>query len=99
MTFTGAIPAGAEATVDLELETTELAAEQPDGFVVTNTVESQVTLGEDEATGEASDDFTLLANEILVGATKTSIRSSSLRANRAPPHWVRRTIRASRWTP
>lgn len=71
ITFTGDIPAGASVSVDLELETTELAAEQPDGFVVTNTVQSQVTLGEDDATGEASDDFTLLANDIQVGAAKT----------------------------
>ncbi len=71
VTFAGAIPAGASASVTLGLETSELAAAQPDGFVVTDTVQSQVTLGGDAATGQSSDDLTLRANDIAVGASKT----------------------------
>ncbi|ANJ28317.1 hypothetical protein ATC03_18010 [Agromyces aureus] len=71
VTFAGEIPAGASASVDLDLAVTELAATQPDGFIVTNTVLSEVALGDESATGESSDDFTLLQNDVQVGATKS----------------------------
>ncbi|MGN8551528.1 UNVERIFIED_CONTAM: DUF5979 domain-containing protein [Microbacterium sp. SLM126] len=71
VTFTGDIPAGATASVELDLATTDLAAAQPDGTVVENTVSSEVALGGETAAAETSDDFTILANDVQVGATKS----------------------------
>ena len=70
VTFTGAIPAGETGSVVLDLETTEEAAAVPDDTTITNTVESEVTLDGEDATGQASADFTLRANAVLVAATK-----------------------------
>lgn len=69
--FTGAIPAGATASVELDLATTDLAATQPDGTVVENTVSSEVALGAETAAATASADFTILANDVQVTATKS----------------------------
>lgn len=71
VTFTGEILAGATASVEIDLATTDLAAAQPDGTVVENTVSSQVALAGQSATGETSADFTILANDVQVGATKS----------------------------
>ncbi|KRA25126.1 hypothetical protein ASD65_12340 [Microbacterium sp. Root61] len=71
VTFTGDIPAGATGSVVLDLELTDLAAEQPDRFVVTNTVSSEVAVGAETASDDASATFTLLQNDIQVAATKS----------------------------
>jgi hypothetical protein len=71
VTFAGAIPAGATAAVPLDLALTDLAGSQPDGTVVTNTVSSEVVLGDDTARAETSADFTLQANDIVVTAGKS----------------------------
>lgn len=71
VTFTGAIPPGAAGSVDLDLETTEAAAGLPVDTVVTNEVQSEVTLDDfPPATSTASDDFTLIANAVSVSASK-----------------------------
>lgn len=71
VTFTGAIPAGASASVGLDLSLTALAAAQPDGTVVANTTSSTVGLGGETADADAGANFTILANDIQVAATKS----------------------------
>ncbi|WP_164743466.1 DUF5979 domain-containing protein [Microbacterium sulfonylureivorans] len=71
VTFDGEIPAGATASVELDLATTDLAAAQSDGTVVENTVSSEVALDGESATADTSADFTILANDVQVGATKS----------------------------
>lgn len=71
VTFTGAIPEGASATVVLDLEVTDAAAASDDGTVVHNTVRSEVGLGGDAATDDDAADFTLRQNAVTVGAGKT----------------------------
>lgn len=71
VSFHGSIPAGAGATVVLELELTDAAAGQPDGFTVTNTLRSSVTLDGESASSDTSADFTLYANTIRVRAGKS----------------------------
>ncbi|SKB07285.1 DUF5979 domain-containing protein [Aeromicrobium choanae] len=70
VTFTGAIPAGADASVDLDLETTDAAASVTDDTTVANDVESQVTRDGEEATDDATADFVIQANAIDVSAGK-----------------------------
>ena len=71
VTFAGAIPAGATASVALDLALTDLAQTQSDGFVVANTVRSEVGVGSVTATDDASATLTLLQNDIQVAATKS----------------------------
>lgn len=71
VTFTGDIPAGASASVALDLAVTDAAASAPDGTVVANTVQSAVAEDGVTVTDEAGDDFTLRQNAVTVGATKS----------------------------
>ncbi|MEI7055212.1 DUF5979 domain-containing protein [Nocardioides sp. CCNWLW239] len=71
VTFTGDIPAGATADVDLNLETTEEAAGVSEDTVVNNQIQTAVTRDGENATANAEADFTLRANTIEVGATKS----------------------------
>lgn len=71
VTFTGAIPAGEAASVDLALQATDAAASLTDGSTVGNTVSSTVALGADTATDDATADFTVRQNAVTVGATKS----------------------------
>lgn len=70
VTFTGDIPSGATASVDLDLETTEEAAGVSEDTVVNNQIQTEVTRDGENATANAEADFTLQANTIAVGATK-----------------------------
>ncbi|MFV0318878.1 MAG: DUF5979 domain-containing protein [Microbacterium sp.] len=72
VTFTGTIiPADSPATVELDLAHTALAAAQPDGYRVVDTVRSGVTLGTASATDDASAPHTLRADIVTVSAGKT----------------------------
>ncbi|MCL2455753.1 MAG: DUF11 domain-containing protein [Micrococcales bacterium] len=71
VTFTGAIPAGESGSVVLDLALTDAAAGEPDGTVVLNSVQSEVT--RDGQTAQADDDASLVLqqNEVRVGVTKS----------------------------
>ncbi len=71
VTFTGAIPPGESASVDLALETTEEAAALPEDTVVNNDVQSEVTLDGESDTATAAADFTFQANDVSVEASKS----------------------------
>lgn len=71
VTFTGAIPAGATASVDLDLALTALAAAQDDGTLVANTVQSTVARDGDTATQTATATLDLRRNAVTVSASKS----------------------------
>lgn len=70
VTFTGAIPPDATGSVTLNLETTAEAAGVTEDTTVTNTVQSEVTLDGESATGTASANFLIQAINIEAAATK-----------------------------
>ena len=73
VTFTGEIPPGASGSVALDLALTDDGAALPDGTVVDNTVQSQVT--HPDAPQPATDDvdahLTIQQNQVEVGASKS----------------------------
>ncbi|MFH8251749.1 DUF5979 domain-containing protein [Microbacterium sp. B2969] len=70
VTFTGEIPAGATASVDLDLELTELATTQTDGTTVGNDVTSTVGRDGQTASDDAAAGLVLRQNSVTVGASK-----------------------------
>lgn len=70
VTFTGAIPAGASAAVNLDLAITDAGANLPDGGTIENDVSSTVSLDGESADAEAEDAFTVQQNVVSVAVDK-----------------------------
>lgn len=64
------IPAGSTASAQVDLEQRENVSELPAALVVDNTVQSEVALGGDTATGTGDADYTIQSSVVTVGATK-----------------------------
>ncbi|MFF2052934.1 DUF5979 domain-containing protein [Leifsonia sp. NPDC058194] len=64
------IPAGSTASAQVNLEQRENVSELPGAVVVDNTVQSEVALGGETATGTGDADYTIQSSVVTVGATK-----------------------------